>query len=124
MNNRNRQQGMTGLGWLTVIALIGFFSLLIIKLAPIYMEHYSVRTVLESLKEEPLITKKSKAEIRTMINRRLKVNGVYDMQKEAISIKKDGGVTTVDITYQVQKNMAGNIDVLVSFSNQIELVAN
>ena len=124
MNNRNRQQGMTGLGWLTVIALIGFFSLLIIKLAPIYMEHYSVRTVLESLKEEPLITKKSKAEIRTMINRRLKVNGVYDMQKEAISIKKDGGVTTVDITYQVQKNMAGNIDVLVSFSDQIELVAN
>ena len=124
MMNRNRQQGMTGLGWLTVVALIGFFSLLIIKLAPIYMEHFSVKTVLESLKEEPLITKKSATEIRTMVIRRLKVNGVYDMDKNLIKVKKESGVTTVDITYEVKKNMAGNIDVLVSFSDQVELVAN
>ena len=37
-----KQRGMTGLGWLTVLALIGFFSLMILKLAPIYLDHYSV----------------------------------------------------------------------------------
>lgn len=124
MKLARRQLGVTGLGWLTILALIGFFSLLIIKLVPIYMEHYSVKTVLESLRNEPLITKKTPAEVRKLIERRLKVNGVYNMSKEAVSIKKASGVLLVDITYEVQKNMAGNIDVLVSFSDKVELVSN
>ncbi|MCB1866984.1 MAG: DUF4845 domain-containing protein [Gammaproteobacteria bacterium] len=122
--NRHRQSGMTGTGWLVVLALIGFFSMLIIKMAPVYMEHFSVKTVLESLKEEPMITQKSVGEVRTMIQRRLKVNGVYDMNNDAIKIKKEGGVMDVDITYQVTKHMAGNVDVLISFSDNIKLVAN
>ena len=122
--NRHRQGGMTGTGWLVVLALIGFFAMLIIKLAPVYMEHFSVKTVLESLKEEPMITQKSVGEVRKMIQRRLKVNGVYEMSNDAIKIKKEGGVTNVDITYQVTKHMAGNVDVLISFSDNIKLVAN
>jgi hypothetical protein len=124
MINRYRQGGMTGTGWLVVLAILGFFSMLIIKLAPVYMENFSVKTVLGSLKEEPMITQKSVSEIRKMIQRRLKVNGVYDMSKDAIKIKKEGGVTNVDITYQVTKHMAGNIEVLISFSDNIKLVAN
>lgn len=98
--------------------------MLVVKLAPIYMEHYSVKTVLLSLKEEPLITHKSIGEVRKMIQRRLKVNGVYDMEDDAIKIKKESGKLSVDITYEVQKNMAGNVDVLVSFSDNIEIVGN
>lgn len=124
MKMQHRQRGMTGAGWLLVLVLIGFFSLLTIKLAPIYMENYTVKQVLASLEEEPLITKKSVGEIRKLINRRLKVNGYYDMDKDAITITREGGVTTVDISYEVQKNMAGNIDILVFFSDSVELVSN
>lgn len=124
MKMQHRQRGMTGAGWLLVLVLIGFFSLLTIKLAPIYMENFSVKTVLASLEEEPLITKKSVGEIRKMIKRRLKVNGVYEMDRDAITIKREGGVTTVDISYEVQRNVAGNIDVLVFFSDSVELVSN
>ena len=124
MMNKYRQGGMTGTGWLVVLALIGFFSMLIIKLAPVYMEHFFFFFVLESIKEEPMITQKSVPEIRTLIQRRLKVNGVYEMSNDDIKIKKEGGVTSVDITYQVVKHMAGNVDVLISFSDNIKLVAN
>ena len=124
MKMQHRQRGMTGAGWLLVLVLIGFFSLLTIKLAPIYMQNYTIKTVLASLEEEPLITKKSVGEIRKMIKRRLKVNGVYEMDKDAITITRDGGVTTVDISYEVQENMAGNIDLLVFFSDSVELVSN
>ena len=115
---------MTGLGWLTVLALIGFFSLLTIKLVPIYLEHYSIKTILLSLKEEPLITKKGTQEIRTLIKRRMKVNGVYNFNQRNITIKRSPGVLKVDITYDVRKNMAGNIDVLVHFSDNVEMVTN
>ena len=124
MMNRHRQSGMTGTGWLVVLVIVGFFSMLVIKLAPIYLEHHSVKTVLESLKDEPKITQKTAGEVKKMIQRRLKVNSVYDMDKNAITISRDGGVMNVDITYQVTRHMIGNIDILLSFSDSVKLVAN
>ena len=124
MKTQYRQRGMTGAGWLLVLFLIGFFSLLTLKLAPVYLDNYKVRTVLASLEEEPLITKKSVADIRKMIKRRMKVNGFYDFDKDSIVITRDGGVTTVEIAYEVQENIVGNIDLLVFFSDSVELVSN
>jgi hypothetical protein len=115
---------MTGTGWLVVLALIGFFSLLTIKLVPIYLEHYSVKTVLESLQDEPLITQKSVREIKKIVERRLKVNSVYNVREKGLKVKRQSGVTHVEMTYTVREHMAGNVDILVSFSDQVELVSN
>ena len=124
MMTLHRQRGVTAIGWLVILILIAFFSLLTIKLAPIYMENFTVKTVLASLKEEPLITRKSKGEILKMVRRRLKVNGIYDMHKDSLKISKEGGVTRVEITYDVRRNMAGNLDIIVSFSDSVELISN
>jgi len=124
MNRLDRQRGMTGTGWLVVLALIGFFSMSIMKLAPVYMEHYSIKTVLASLGNEPMITKKSVRDIKRLIKKRLTVNGVYEMDKDALKIKKQGGVMKIEITYEVRKHMMGNVDALVSFSDKLELVSH
>ena len=117
-----KQGGMTGLGWLTVIALVIFFALLIVRIVPIYIENYSVKTVLGSLEEEALITQKPVREVRKIVERRLQINSVYDLD-DKIHIEKSSGVLTVDITYEVRKPMFGNIDIVVSFSDNVELVA-
>ena len=123
-HNIKRQQGMTGMGWLTVLFLIGFFALLTFKLAPIYLEHFSVKGVLESFKDEPLITQKSKADISRMFMARLNTNGVRDIKKEAIKIDKKPGILKIGVTYFVRKPMVGNIEIIVSFDDEIELVSN
>ncbi|MCW8908227.1 MAG: DUF4845 domain-containing protein [Sedimenticola sp.] len=120
----SKQRGMTLTGWMTVIALILFFALLGMKIAPIYLENLTVKDVLKSLKEEPLITKKTSAQVKNMVMKRLNINSVYDLKSEHVSVKKSPGVMKVDITYTVQKKMVGNMDILVSFSDQIELVSN
>lgn len=119
-----KQQGMTGMGWLTILFLIGFFALLTFKFAPIYLEHFSVKGVLESFKEEPLITQKSKAEISRMFMSRLITNGVRDIKKDAISIDKKPGILKIGIKYFVRKPMVGNVEIIVSFDDEIELVSN
>ena len=115
---------MTFSGWLVVLALIGFFALLGMKIGPIYLEHYSVKQVVESLKNEPQITKKSVRDVKNMIMRRLDINGVYDLKRKNVKVKKTPGVLNVTVAYTVQKKMVGNIDVLVSFSDNAKLVSN
>jgi hypothetical protein len=123
-NTPTTQKGMTGLGWLTVIALVLFFALLIVKLVPTYIENYSIRTILHSLNEDPLITQQSPAHIREILHHRLQINSVYDMKDSAIHIEKSSGVLRVEIVYEVRKPMFGNIDVVMSFDNKLEVVAH
>jgi len=115
---------MTGIGWLLVLVIIGFFVMILLKIGPVYLENYSVKSVLNSLATEPLITKKSSQEIKKIIMKRLKINGVYNFDRKNIKVKRTPGMVTVDINYTVQKDMVGNIDVLISFSEQLELVSN
>ncbi|WP_275099334.1 DUF4845 domain-containing protein [Sedimenticola hydrogenitrophicus] len=115
---------MTLTGWMTVVALILFFALLGMKIGPIYLENLTVKDVVESLKDEPLITKRSALEVKKMIIHRLDINGVYDLAADHVTVKKSPGIMKVDITYTVQKKMVGNLDILVSFSDQIELISN
>jgi len=122
--NINKQQGMTGMGWLTILFLIGFFALLTFKLAPVYLENYSVKSILQSFEEEPLITTKSKADIRRMFMSRLITNGIRDIKKENIKIDKKPGVLKIGYDYFVRKPMVGNVDVILTFSKEIELVSN
>jgi hypothetical protein len=122
--NINKQLGMTGMGWLTVLFLIGFFALLTFKLAPIYLENYSVKSILNSFQEEPLITQKSKADIRRMFMSRLITNGIRDIKRENIKIDKKPGVLKIGYDYFVRKPMVGNIDVIITFAKEIELVSS
>jgi hypothetical protein len=124
LSNKYRQNGMTGLGWLTVLFLIGFFALLTFKLAPTYLENYSVKSILKSFEEEPLITQKSKNDIRKMVMSRLTTNGIRDIKKDKVEIVKKPGLLNIKIDYFVRKPMVGNIDVIMSFNEEVELVSN
>jgi hypothetical protein len=124
VNNIKRQRGMTGLGWLTVLFLIGFFSFLVFKLAPIYLENYSVKTVVKSFEYEPLITQQSRKHVHRMIMSRLITNGVRDIKRDMIKVDKKPGILNISIEYFVRKPMVGNIEIIVSFKEEVELVSN
>ncbi len=124
VNNIKRQRGMTGLGWLTVLFLIGFFSMLAFRLVPIYLENYSVKTVVKSFKDEPLITQQSKKSVHRMVMKRLLTNGIRDIKKDMVKVEKKPGILNISIEYFVRKPMVGNIEIVVSFKDEVELVSN
>ena len=118
-----KQRGMTGLGWMMVIFLICFFAFVGIKLFPVYMENYSIKSIVKDVKQEPNIAKKSTGEIRTLIRKRLIINSIRDLKKEHIIIKKFAGNLSVKIEYEVRKPLFGNLDVVMSFSDEFETEA-
>ena len=124
MLTKKRQQGLTFISWLVILVVIGFFVLIGLKVTPVYMEHFSVKAALESLKNEPLISRKPVSDIRKMLNRRLDMNSIYSLTKDQILIDRRGGVTTVRIKYEERRNIAGNMSLVMSFDDSIELVSN
>ena len=115
---------MTAIGWLIVLMLIAFFALLIMKIGPIYLENYTIKTVVKSFKNEPRVTQKSAMKVKDLVMRRLDINGVYDIKSQHVLVKKTPGVMNIEIKYKVQKPLIGNLEVLATFSEKIKLVSN
>lgn len=123
--HKANQSGMTGIGWLVVLGLIVFFALMAIRIGPIYMQAYEVKSSLKALKNEPFITKKTKAEVVDLLNRQFDVNGIDDVDpRTALSYQSSGGVMNLGLTYQVRRHLMGNLDVVASFDFKTEIVAH
>lgn len=123
--NRHKQQGMTALGWLIVLALIGFFALVTIRVTPMYLEAFNVSGALESLKNEPLVTQKSVAEIHSLLQRRFDVNDIKSVNpKTDVKIDKQEGVLKVTIAYESRTHLLGNLDVVGVFNKHIEIIGH
>ena len=120
-----KQRGMTAIGWMIVLGLIGFFAMLVISLLPVYMESFSVNSHIQSLKEEPNITKASSSEIKRILRTRFDIDDVHnvDVAKD-VTIEKEKGVLKVTAKYKIQKHLFGNIDLILSFDQGVEIIQN
>ena len=124
MDRWHHQKGMTAIGWLLVLGLIAFFTLITLRLVPGYLEFAKVASVLESLQDEPGITRKSKTEIFKMISKRFDVNDIYQVDPKLVTIMKDKNGLKVSINYERREHLVGNIDVITTFDKLVEVVAN
>ena len=124
MHEIKRQRGFTMLGWLVVLTVAGFFIMIGLKVGPVYLENYTIRSVIQSLQNEPLINRKPIGEIRTMLMRRLDINNIRSLQRDQIQIKRTGGVTTISLIHEERRPVIGNVDVIIAFDEFVELIAN
>ena len=124
MNGPARQGGITFISLMLMFIIVGFFMLLLMKLGPIYMENFSVKTVLENLQKDPFIANQPAQKIRTQINNRLYVNEVRRLSDKDIKLKREGQKVMVNIDYQVKEHILGNVEVLLTFSESVELKPN
>ncbi len=119
-----KQQGMTGIGWLMVLALIGFFVTLALKIIPIELEAYKVRSALVRLESVPQITKMSKKEIIRILQDQFSIEDVDSVTKDHITINKEKGVLTVKIEYESRKSFIDPYFIVGVFNEEVRIIAN
>jgi len=124
MKSLHRQRGLTLISWLVMFMVIGFFIMLGLRLGPIYMQNYSVKNIMADLQQEPLISRKPVGEIRQMLMRRFDINGIRNLGRDNIKISRSGGKTKVEVAYETRQHIAGNVDVVVTFNESLDLIAN
>ncbi len=121
MKTWHHQRGMTAIGWLLVMGLIAFFTLITLRLVPIYLEYSKVASVFESLTHEPGIGSKSRAAIISVVTKRFDINDVRRVSPRLLKISKDKGVTRISIKYERREHLMANLDIVASFNKQVEV---
>lgn len=119
----SRQGGISAIGFIIILLIIGFFTMIALKLMPIYFENFQVRSVLDSLKEESGITQKSNFEIGNIIAHRFIIENIDRVKADQVKIKRDVSNSRIllDLDYEVREGLIGNVEILVSFKDHAEI---
>lgn len=113
---KRNQTGMTLIGFVIVLAVVGFFAFIAMKLFPMYSEYYSVKQALKGLAQEPGIANQDPAKIQDLFFRRLYISYAENVKEENVKIKRiDGGGWTMTVNYELRKPLIGNLDVVGKF---------
>jgi hypothetical protein len=119
-----KQQGLTFISWLVILSVAGFLVLVGIKVTPVYIENYAVKSILQSLKHEPFAARKSVRELKSMVLKRLDVNSIRTLTGDDITIKRDKSKTTIRIAYEERRHIFYNAFIVMVFDESVELTAN
>lgn len=117
---RNRQGGLTLVGFILVLVLVIAGILLGMRIYPMYQEYYAVVTAMNEIAEEPGIAGLSPAEVRKKLFFRMSVNYVQSVDKEHVQFSRKNGYR-MRVEYEVRKPVVGNLDVVGRFEKTVVL---
>lgn len=123
MRTRHKVEGITLIGFVIVLGVLGFFAYLAMRLVPMYVEYFGVLKAMEQLRQEPGAAQKSLAEVRGQLS--LKFNTQYvdetSVTPQSISLKREGGAATLRIAYEKRVPFLYNIDMVGKFDKSLNL---
>lgn len=116
MRNMGRKQGgMTLIGFVIVLAVVGFAAFVAMKLFPMYQEYYAVRTAAKSLAAEPGIGDMDPYKIQEKFFKRLYMSYSQNVKKDNVKIERIDAGWNLKVNYEVRRTMIGNLDVVGVF---------
>ncbi|HET8765140.1 MAG TPA: DUF4845 domain-containing protein [Rhodanobacter sp.] len=110
------QRGMTLIGFIIVLALVGFFAYIAMKLVPMYSEYYAVKQALAGLKAEPGIANQDPAKVQDLFFRRLYISYAENVKPANVTIERADNGWLMSVDYEVRKPLVANLDVVGKFS--------
>lgn len=119
MRSLQQQKGVTTIGWLIILALIGFFVLLTLRMLPAYMEYYKVVSTLEAMADDSGF--ESPAQIRDTAERRFDISYVHSITHRDLKIKPFGEQYLVIAKYEARVHLFANVSVVMAFDKTVKV---
>ena len=120
----NKQKGWTIWTMLLTVGLIVFFSLLVMKLMPHYLDNRKLQTALDSLTNDTRVATMSRRQVIQELTNKLYIDygtEIVDLQ-EALVMDKNKGSLNLSVEYEVVVPLAWNISALLDFNNHADIV--
>jgi hypothetical protein len=123
---KTRQSGVTLIGFLMILMVVGFFGYMAMKLVPAYTEYGGVVKAMNGIATSGT-NGKSLDEIRRELLRQMDFQYVGDATIKPTDITivhGDGGTSTLNVSYDKDIPFMYNIDFLLHFDKSVPLQGN
>ena len=118
---KRKQSGLSLVGFLVVLAVVGFAAYVGMKLFPMYQEYYSVSTAMKGLANEPGVADMDPNKVQDLFFRRLYINYSENVKPQNVKFERTEGGWKMRVNYEVRRPLVGNLDVVGRFDSTQEL---
>lgn len=117
-----RQQGMTFIGLVLVLAVFGFIALGVIQMVPVYLENMKVVQVLNTAKDELDGQNANLTDIRKSLERRINIEDLREIDwRQDFVISRTAAGYSIAAIYERQRPMVANLYLLAEFDYEVEI---
>jgi hypothetical protein len=121
---QHRQRGMTMIGILVLVVVVGAWVYAGIRMTPKYLEYMRIASTLEKVRDEfdanPGTTEFM---LRKAVERHFDIEMVNVITSNDIEITKDGGMFTMRAAYEDTVPLVYNVSFLLEFDKSVEVNA-
>ena len=110
----HKQRGVSLMGLIVTLAVLGFLAVMAAKLMPAYIDYFSVKKMFATM-EQAGDFKGSVRDIRKSFDTRNAIESVNDVKGDDLEIGKEGGETVVSVSWSKKISMVGNLSACLDF---------
>lgn len=123
MKTRSKVEGITLIGFVVVLCVLGFFAYMAMRLIPMYVEYFGVVKAMEQERSEPGVASKSLDQIRRDLSVKFDTQYVDEanVPPAAIQLVRESGGATLRIAYERRVPFVYNLDIVGTFDKSVSL---
>lgn len=123
MKMHRKVKGITLIGFVIVLGVLGFFAYMAMRLVPMYIEYFGVVKSMEMERQEPGAAQKSLDQVRRDLSLKFSVQYVDEtsVTPQSISLKREAGASTLRVAYEKRVPFMYNIDIVGTFDKSMSL---
>jgi hypothetical protein len=120
---RNRQRGVTFLGWVFLLLPLALVVYLAIRLTPIYVNYMAVAKAMNKLTTETMPgTPVNEPALRVSLEKSFDIEGItVPSVRQDFKVQRDGDDVVAVVAYEEVAPIIANVSVLVQFRKQVKL---
>ena len=119
---KNGQKGITFLSFIIVLAVIGFFLFIGMRLFPVYVTYYGAVKDIKALSQEPGASTRTIEDIRNELERRFNISYVegLDLNRDIKLVNSPNG-KQLQLKYEMRRPLIYNLDYVAMFDQTFPL---
>ena len=120
---QKKQRGLTMISWAIIISLVAIQAVAAMRIIPVYLDDSSVKKVLEEMRDDSSVRGEPPGRLSALIDKRLSINGIYDIQKDkdVFEYQKTATGMNIIVHYEVRRPIYGNLEFVAVFDHEVEI---
>ena len=118
---RRNQQGMTFIGLLCVLALVGIIGYAGVRLVPVYLNYLKIARAMDSAATEVKGDNPNPDALRNILERHWEIEDPTVVDYKDIEITRDDSGVTLHVAYDDTVPYIGNVSLAVHFDKSVKV---
>ncbi|MDF3981479.1 DUF4845 domain-containing protein [Luteibacter sp. PPL201] len=118
---KTRQSGVTLIGFLVMLLVLGFFAYMGMKLAPSYIEFFGVKKAMSQIASDGAPADLNQLRQNLLFKMNFQYVDDATIKPKDITLDRSNNATMLEVSYDKRIHFLYNIDFLLHFENAVPL---